>query len=62
MKQVNYTEKVNGDSYYWMSQFDENGYQGMLIDTQYEDGADTTDWCVFAGTPEECEQYIKKHS
>ena len=62
MKQVNLTEKVTGESYYWVSQYDINGYVGKLTDTVYTDGADTTDWCLFVGTEEECEDYIEAHS
>lgn len=60
MKQVNFTEKVDGSSYYWISEWSEDGYVGKLVDTTYSDGADTTDWCVFCGTQEECERFIKE--
>lgn len=58
MKQVNYSEKVSGESYYWISNWSNNGFVGETIDTQYADGADTTDWCLFVGTEEDCKAYI----
>ena len=57
-KQVNKTTTVDGNVYLWISDWSSDGYVGELIDTQYLDGADTTDWCVFKGTQEECEKYI----
>ena len=53
--QVNVSETVNGDSIAWVSRYSPDGYIGMTIDTQYSDGADTTDWCVFSGSKEECD-------
>lgn len=60
MMQVNYTELVDGSSYYWTSEYAEDGYRGKLTDAVYADGSDTTDWCQFVGTQEECEAYIKE--
>lgn len=60
MKQVNYSERVDGSCEYWISDYAEDGYVGVLVDSVYMDGSDTTDWCQFVGTQEECEAYIKK--
>ena len=59
IKQVNISEKVDGQVTAWISDWSEDGYVGELIDTQYLDGADRTNWCVFVGTQEECQEYIK---
>ena len=61
-KQVNITRSVDGDVTAWISNWSEDGYVGMLIDTQYVDGADTTDWCVFVGTEEECKKYVEEYN
>ena len=45
---------------YWISEWSEDGFVGKTIDTTYSDGADTTDWCVFCGTQEECEKFINE--
>ena len=58
MYQVNVSERVNGETIAWVSRFSEDGYQGKLTDTVYHDGgADTTDWCVYTGSEEECENH-----
>lgn len=62
MKQVNVTTSVNGDVTAWISNWSEDGYVGELIDTQYLDGADITDWCVFCGTEEECQKYVSDYN
>ena len=59
--QVNVSESVDGDVTPWISEWSEDGYVGTLMDTQYMDGCDTTNWCVFVGTHSECEAYIRKH-
>lgn len=59
--QVNVSESVDGDITPWISEWSEDGYVGTLVDTQYMDGCDTTNWCVFVGTRSECEAYIRKH-
>lgn len=59
--QVNVTEKISGETTAWISRYQENGYVGVLVDTTYADGADTTDWCVFAGSKKECENYISEN-
>ena len=59
--QVNVSESVDGDVTPWISEWSEDGYVGTLVDTQYMDGCDTTNWCVFVGTRSECEAYIRKH-
>lgn len=58
--QVNVSESVDGDVTPWISEWSEDGYVGTLVDTQYMDGCDTTNWCVFMGTRSECEAYIRK--
>lgn len=60
MFQVNYTEEVSGNSYYWISRHSNDGYVGWLIDTEYSDGVDRTYWSVMIGTYEECQEYINK--
>ena len=42
-----------------IAEFDADGYKGRVIDTVYEDGAIYTDYCVFTGSYEECEDYVK---
>lgn len=58
MKQVNFSEYVDGSYNYWMSDWSSDGYVGKLTDTVYMDGSDTTNWCLFVGTEEECREYI----
>ena len=58
--QVNVSESVDGDVTPWISEWSSDGYVGVLTDTIYADGCDTTNWCVFAGTRQECEAYIRK--
>ena len=60
MYQVNVSETVDGQTIAWVSRFSEDGYRGKLIDTMYSDGADTTDWCVYTGSKEECENHAFK--
>lgn len=55
--QVNVTETVDGNSIAWVSRYSGDGYVGKLTDTVYSDGADVTDWCVFTGTKDECDNY-----
>lgn len=59
--QVNVSTSVDGEVTAWISQHSADGYVGTLVDTQYVDGYDTTNWCVFTGTKEECEAYIAEH-
>lgn len=59
--QVNISESVDGDVTPWISEWSNDGYVGTLVDTQYMDGCDTTNWCVFVGTHSECEAYIRKY-
>lgn len=59
--QVNVSTNVDGEVTAWISQHSADGYVGVLVDTQYMDGCDTTNWCVFAGTRQECEAYISEH-
>ena len=58
--QVNISESVDGDITPWISEWSADGYVGTLVDTQYMDGCDTTNWCAFVGTRSECEAYIRK--
>ena len=55
--QVNVSETVDGQTVAWVSRYDSNGYVGKTTDTVYADGADTTDWCIYSGSKEECEDY-----
>lgn len=57
-QQVNVTDYVDGRREYWISEYSADGYSGALVDTVYKDGCDTTNWRVFVGTEEECQQYI----
>ena len=59
--QVNVSTSVDDEVSAWISQHSADGYIGVLIDTQYIDGCDTTNWCVFVGTHKECEAYIVEH-
>ena len=59
--QVNVSTSVDNEVTAWISQHSADGYVGTLVDTQYMDGCDTTNWCVFTGTKEECEAYIAEH-
>lgn len=60
MYQVNGTYDFINDSYeYAISQYSENGYKGRLTDTVYEGGSSYTDWCLFVGDLNQCEEYIK---
>lgn len=38
--------------------YHEDGYIGRSTGTVYQDGADWTEWGVFVGTFEECQNYI----
>lgn len=59
--QVNVSTSVDNEVTAWISRHSAGGYVGVLVDTQYMDGCDTTNWCVFAGTRQECEAYIAEH-
>ena len=59
--QVNVSTSVDDEITAWISCYSADGYVGTLVDTQYIDGCDTTNWGVFAGTRQECEAYIAKH-
>lgn len=54
--QVNICEKVNGEKYANVTSFGEDGYKGVTIDCTYEDGCDQTNWGVYAGTLEACNE------
>ena len=59
--QVNVSTSVDDEVTPWISEWSEDGYVGVLTDTVYADGCDTTNWCVFTGTRQECEAYIAEH-
>ena len=59
--QVNVSTSVDDEVTPWISQHSADGYVGVLVDTKYMDGCDTTNWCVFVGTHKECEAYIAEH-
>lgn len=59
--QVNVSTNVDNETTAWISEHSADGYVGELVDTFYEDGCDITDWCVFAGSRKECEDYIAKY-
>ena len=58
--QVNVSTSVDDEVTAWIGEWSADGYVGRLIDTQYMDGCDETNWCVFVGTRRECEAYIRK--
>jgi hypothetical protein len=58
--QVNVTYNY-GEVYAWISLWCADGYVGRLIDNVAMDDCKETNWCVFAGTQEECEQWIKEN-
>lgn len=37
-------------------------YRGRTTNTTYVDGESYTEWGVFSGTLEECQEYVKEHS
>lgn len=56
--QVNIHTDADDEACANVSRFSPDGYQGVTINTYYADGCtDTTDWAVFVGTKEECQQY-----
>lgn len=59
--QVNVTYTVDDDVKPSITRWSPDGYVGRLVDTQYMDGCDETNWCVFSGTYTECQQYIAEH-
>ena len=58
---VNRHVSVDGDVTFTITNWSEDGYVGWLTDTVYENGSDSTYWCEFVGTQEECEEYIRTH-
>lgn len=58
MKQINITTTVDDEVCVWMSDWSDDGYVGETIDTQYMDGADRTNWCVFHGSTKDCLEYM----
>ena len=60
--QVNISDTVDGKSIAWVSRYSPDGYVGRLTDTVYSDGADSTDWCVFTGAKEECDNYAIEYN
>ena len=60
--QVNISDTVDGKSIAWVSRYSPDGYVGRLTDTVYSDGSDSTNWCVFAGTKEECDNRATEYN
>lgn len=61
MFQVNLSYSLIDDNFdYWVSEYSEDGYRGRLNETVYQDGVDYTEWCLFVGTKEECNNYISE--
>lgn len=59
--QVNINIDADDVSSAFITRFSPDGYQGLTVNTRYADGcADVTDWAVFVGTKEECQQYVDK--
>lgn len=56
---VNRHTDVDGYIEYSITHWDEKGYVGRTTDTVYSDGCSYTDWCVYVGTKDECEAFIK---
>jgi len=57
--QVNVITDVDNNVSYNITRYSEDGYRGTTIGTVYVDGYDSTEWCVFVGTHQECTEYIK---
>lgn len=60
MKQVNATYDF-GRYYFWVSEYCIDGYVGTLTDCVAVDDCQCTNWCVFTGTQQECEEFINTH-
>lgn len=60
MYQVNCHTDVDGREEYYISRAYNGGYVGRETDTVYSDGVSYTDYGVYFGTEEECQEYIKK--
>lgn len=60
--QVNISDTVDGKSIAWVSRYSRDGYVGRLTDTVYSDGSDSTNWCVFVGTKEECDNRATEYN
>ena len=59
--QVNCTYNY-GEVYAWVSLWSADGYVGRLIDNVAADDCKETNWCVFVGTKEECEKWVKENN
>lgn len=59
MWQVNRHNLVDGSTQYSITRYSDDGYVGTTTDTIYEDGCDTTDWCLFTGSHHQCEQWMR---
>lgn len=57
-KQVNRHVDINDNVSFSITNYSEDGYAGILKDTEYADGYSYTNWCEFYGTEEECKKYI----
>ena len=45
---------------YFITRHSTNGYIGITMGMSYQDGYNCTDWCIFIGTWEECQTYIRQ--
>ena len=53
--QVNITTSVDDEKWAFVTRYSQDGYRGTTIGTRYADGYDSTEWCVFVGSRDECE-------
>lgn len=58
--QVNFSSTIWGEEYS-ISRYDKDGYIGRCYGTTYSDFQEYTDYGVFIGTNDACEQYIREH-
>lgn len=57
-KQVNRHVDINDNVSFSITNYSEDGYVGILKDTDYSDGYSYTNYCEFVGIEEECQKYI----
>ena len=58
--QVNIVRSLREGERYTITRHSANGHVGITIGMAYQDGYDCTDWCLFIGTWEECQEYIRQ--
>jgi len=59
--QVNVVTNCDGTSWASVTEWSPEGYRGRLINTRYANGDyDYTDWCVYSGSKEDCEEMASK--